>query len=65
MRKMKTMKIEWDLVNGVSHVLEFRSDTEIIEGLEVEDLRERFDGTRGAEVSVELFNNINDEYGIN
>ena len=57
-------KIEWDLVNGVKEVEVFSVGTHIMSYFDIEDLKINFRGTRGAEVSDEVFLEIKEKYGI-
>jgi len=58
------VKIEWDIVNGVKAVKEFSDNIEIIEGFELSDLREDFQGIRGAEIGDDEFAEVYDSYGV-
>ena len=57
-------KIEWDLNNGIIEVEEFSEGTHIMSYFDIEDLKINFRGTRGAEVSDEVFLEIKEKYGI-
>ena len=56
--------IEWSMNNGVYEVKSFDDDTKIIEGFETDDLKESFEGTRGAMITDELFYQVKAEYGV-
>ena len=58
-------RIEFDTTNGVNEVANFDTDTVKINGKFVFDyLKEDFEGTRGAEVDMKTFRQIDAEYGI-
>ena len=61
-------KIQFDVAFGVYEVESFDADTKIIDELDVFNALDgshwQGEGTLGAEVNVETFNKIKDEYGI-
>jgi hypothetical protein len=57
-------KIEWNMVTGVYEVESFDCEATQIEGFEIEDLKEEFEGTRAAIISDAVFHQVKAEYGI-
>lgn len=60
----KKFLIEWDCVNGIYKVDEFDDDTEILYNFDIGDLKESFEGTRGAFITMEEYKVIDKEYCI-